>query len=68
MYKREIPVKERGEWEEWLTTQRSEHERLTGEIVGLETELNDRVYRLFDLTPDEIRITEETTQYAYGEV
>ena len=27
------------------------NQRLTGEIIALETELNDRVYRLFDLTP-----------------
>jgi hypothetical protein len=68
VYKREIPVKERGEWDEWLAGQRAEHGRLTGEIIALETELNDRVYRLFHLAPEEIRIIEESTRYRYGEV
>jgi hypothetical protein len=49
-------------------TQRAAHERLTAEIVALEMELNDRVYRLFDLTPDESRLIEATTKYRYGEV
>ena len=34
----------------------------------METELNGRVYVLFDLTPAEIRIIEESTKYRYGEV
>jgi len=33
----------------------------------METELNDRVYALFDLTADE-RVIEESTKYRYGEV
>jgi hypothetical protein len=68
VFRQDVPVRERGEWEEWLAAQRAGHARLTGEIVALETELNDRVYRLFNLTPDEIRIIEETTKYRYGEV
>jgi hypothetical protein len=36
--------------------------------VRLETDLNARVYALFDLDPDEIRITEDTTKYEYAEV
>jgi hypothetical protein len=34
----------------------------------METELNARVYALFDLSPAEIRIIEESTKYRYGEV
>ena len=30
-------------------------------------EMNDRVYCLFGLTKDEIRLIEEETKYAYGE-
>lgn len=37
-------------------------------IIGLVTELNDRVYALFNLTPDEIKLIEESTKYKYGEV
>jgi hypothetical protein len=62
------PLAERDDWEALLAARRSEHERLTARIVDLEGELNDRVYALFDLTADEIRIIEETTKYTYGEV
>jgi hypothetical protein len=34
----------------------------------METELNARVYALFDLTAAEIAIIEESTKYQYGEV
>jgi hypothetical protein len=64
----EIPLKQRDEWEAWLDAKRAEHERLTAEIVRLETELNAKVYELFDLTPAEIKIIEESTKYKYGEV
>ena len=68
VFKKDIPLGERDEWEEWLAGRRAEHERLTAEIVRLETDLNARVYELFDLTPDEIQIIEESTKYRYGEV
>ncbi len=66
--KREIPVRQRDDWEGWLAAQRAEHEQRTAEIVRLETELNERVYALFDLTPAEVKIIEESTKYHYGEV
>jgi hypothetical protein len=34
----------------------------------LKTELNQHVYRLFDLTPAEIQLIEASTKYQYGEV
>jgi hypothetical protein len=65
----------RDQWETLLAARRADHDRLTRQIVALETELNDRhprcarvPDRLFDLTPAEIRIIEETTKYPYGEV
>ena len=67
-FKQDIPLAERDEWEDWLAGRRAEHERLTAEIVRLETDLNDRVYALFDLTPEEIQVIEESTKYRYGEV
>jgi hypothetical protein len=66
--KQEIPVAERDQWQDWLDAQRAEHDRLTAEIIRLETELNDHVYTLFDLTEDEIALIEEVTKYEYGEV
>ena len=43
-------------------------ERRTAEIVRSETQLNQRVYALFDLSSAEVRIIEESTKYRYGEV
>ena len=67
-FKREIPLRQRDDWEGWLASQRSEHEAHTVEIVRLETQLNARVYALFDLTAAEIKLIEESTKYRYGEV
>jgi hypothetical protein len=64
----EIPLRERDEWEHWLAGQRQRHEEHTAAIVRLETELNQRVYELFDLSAAEIGIVEESTKYEYGEV
>ena len=67
-FKQDIPLAERDEWEAWLTTQRSQHDMLTATIIRLETQLNEHVYALFHLTPDEIAIIEESTKYPYGAV
>jgi len=68
VFKRDIPVAERTDWEAFLAAQRADHARLTAEIVARETDLNARVYALFDLTDDEIALIEESTKYRYGEV
>jgi hypothetical protein len=68
VFKREIPLRQRDDWEGWLASCRAEHDRRTAEIVRLETQLNGRVYALFDLTPAEIELSEESTKYRYGEV
>ncbi len=67
-FKREIPLRQRDDWEGWLAGRRAEHESRTAEIVRLETQLNARVYVLFDLTSAETKIIEENTKYRYGEV
>ena len=67
-FKREIPLRQRDDWEGWLASCRAEHDRRTAEIVRLETQLNGRVYALFDLTPAEIKLSEESPKYRYGEV
>ncbi len=66
--KREIPLKDRDEWEAWLTAQRAAHQRYTAEIFRQETELNQQVYGLFELNPAEVKIIEGSTLYKYGEV
>ncbi|HEX8681543.1 MAG TPA: hypothetical protein VF707_04465 [Ardenticatenaceae bacterium] len=68
VFKHDIPLKTRDEWEEWLDAQHAVHQRHTTEIIRLETALNQHVYTLFDLTPAEIQIIETSTKYRYGEV
>jgi len=66
-FKREIPLKERGEWQELFQEQQSEIERLTAEIVRLEEELNAAVYAVYGLSEEEIALIEQETKYQYGE-
>ncbi|MBK7204369.1 hypothetical protein [Candidatus Amarolinea dominans] len=54
--------------EEWLLSRRAAHEQRTAEIIRLETQLNARVYGLFDLGAAEIELIEASTKYRYGEV
>ena len=56
--KARIPLQERNDWENWITTSRAEIHALTAEITRLEAEINAKVYALFDLTPDEIALLE----------
>jgi hypothetical protein len=42
------------EWESYLAEKRADHARFTHLLADTEKELNDRVYRLFDLTSEEI--------------
>lgn len=44
VFKQDIPLAERDEWETWFQQRRAQHERTTAAIVRLETELNERVY------------------------
>jgi len=67
-----IPVGERAEWEKALQGWKGTHEDLTKQIVQLEEEANDRVYRLFDMSSSDIRLMEEHARHAmidypYGE-
>lgn len=56
--KARIPLQERNDWENWITASRAEIHALTAEIARLESEINAKVYALFDLTPDEIALLE----------
>jgi hypothetical protein len=57
-YKSEIPVKERGDWQEMLEDAKTERETLDLQIRLLEKELNVEVYGLFGLTQEEIEMIE----------
>ncbi|RAQ97407.1 Eco57I restriction-modification methylase domain-containing protein [Thermogemmatispora tikiterensis] len=66
-FKRDIPLKDRDEWEELLSERRQAIEQLTAEIVHLETALNNAVYDAFALDQPERTLIEEETRYRYGE-
>jgi hypothetical protein len=51
------------EWEPYLAEHRREVERLTRALADAEGELNDRVYRLFQLTPDEIKLLQREVEH-----
>ncbi len=57
-FKAEIPLSERTDWEDWITRDKAEIHRLSGEIAKLEAEINKQVYALFNLTDDEITLLE----------
>ncbi|MHB8599132.1 MAG: hypothetical protein ACYDER_20260 [Ktedonobacteraceae bacterium] len=67
VFKRDISLKERNEWEALLKEQASEIDRLTARIIQLETELNAAVYAVFGLSEAEQRLIEQETKYQYGE-
>lgn len=58
LYKVEIPLSERNEWEDWIARDKSEISRLTAEIDANEAKINALVYELFDLTPEEVELLE----------
>ena len=61
----EIPVKQRGEWEIYLAENAAEVHRLSAEIAAAEHEIDVLVYRLFDLTADEIALLEASLEGQY---
>jgi hypothetical protein len=67
VFKRDIPLKDRDDWEALLRERTAEIERLTTEIVALEMELNTAVYDVFGLDEAERKLIEAETKYGYGE-
>ncbi len=51
------------EWEPYLREKQAENARLTRQLAAAEAELNDRVYRLFDLTADEIKLLQKEVEH-----
>lgn len=58
-FKTDIPLKERAEWEQALDEWRNRHDNLTTRLIDVEAEINDRVYRLFDLSKSDIKLLED---------
>ncbi len=67
VFRRDVPLKDRDDWEALLRERTAEIGRLTGEIVRLETELNEAVYEVFGLDDEERALIEQETKYGYGE-
>ena len=57
-FKADVPLAERSAWEDWIGRDRAEIVRLSAEIAAAEARIDGVVYRLFDLTPDEIALLE----------
>ncbi len=64
-FKADIPLKQRDEWENFLREEGEKIRRLTAEIQQAEREINSIVYKLFDLTPDEIALLESSLAGQY---
>jgi hypothetical protein len=59
-----IPVAERDQWESWFNDRKAEAAKLTANIKAAEAAIDERVYRLFDLTPTEIAAVEDALALA----
>lgn len=56
----DIPLKNRKEWQDYLAEQAAAVHALSADIARAEREIDAIVYRLFDLTPDEIALLEQS--------
>jgi hypothetical protein len=59
-FRADIPVKERGQWESYLAENAAEVRTLSASIEAGEREIDEIVYRLFDLTQEEIKLLEDS--------
>jgi hypothetical protein len=64
-FRADIPLKQRGEWENYLSEKAREVARLTAEIAAAEVEIDRLVYAAFELTPDEITLLEASLEGQY---
>ncbi len=61
----DIPVKERRDWEVYIAENGADVRRLSSEIEAAEREIDAIVYKLFDLTQDEIALLEASLAGQY---
>ena len=61
----DISVSERDDWQAYFDNKKSEIASLDLRIRDMENEINDRVYRLFDLDTDEIALIEKALEGQY---
>jgi hypothetical protein len=60
VFRTDIPVKERGDWESYLAKHAAGVRKLDTEIEKAEREIDAIVYRLFGLNPEEIALLESS--------
>jgi hypothetical protein len=58
LFKSTIPLAERNDWQDYFEAEKAKITTLNQQIAQHETELNQEVYRLFNLTPQEILLVE----------
>lgn len=63
--KTDIPVAERDRWEASFNARKAEVLALDARIADLEAEINERVYRAFELDADEIALIDEALAGQY---
>jgi hypothetical protein len=51
------------EWEPYFNEKKAEVDQLSRQLADAEAELNDRVYRLFKLTPEEIQLLQREVEH-----
>ncbi len=61
-FKTTIPVKERAQWEDYLSAESAKVRALSAQISASEAEINTLVYAAFDLTPVEIALLEKSLE------
>jgi hypothetical protein len=66
LYRAEISIKERAEWEDYLRKNGEKVRALTAEIEAAERQIDLIIYGLFDLAPDEIKLLESSIAGGYG--
>jgi len=54
-------LSEETEWEDYFETEKSKAQIVKSEINQIEQQIDQLVYQLYDLTPEEIAIIEEST-------
>ena len=57
-FKKAIPLAERNDWQDYFEDGKAQITALNRQIAQYETELNQEVFRLFNLTPEEIFLIE----------
>ncbi len=60
-FKRDIPLAERNDWEDWFARQKAAVEALNARLTALEAQLNRAVYVLFNLDERDIALLEGAT-------